>query len=120
MDRRGFMGTILALSAAPAVVRAESLMPIVPAIITEIGSASGMTGFPGPYFDSYWIGAATGKLILRRGEILFSGHKGMIRKLAKDGRYPDLRGEIALYNVYMKVEHLSDVRDSPFVSPYNI
>lgn len=30
MDRRGFMGSILALGAAPAIVRADSLMRIVP------------------------------------------------------------------------------------------
>lgn len=30
MDRRGFLGSILALAAAPAIVRADSLMRIVP------------------------------------------------------------------------------------------
>ncbi len=30
MDRRGFLGSILALGAAPAIVRADSLMRIVP------------------------------------------------------------------------------------------
>lgn len=30
MNRRGFMGSILALGAAPAIVRADSLMRIVP------------------------------------------------------------------------------------------
>lgn len=30
MNRRGFMGTMLALGAAPAIVRADSLMRIVP------------------------------------------------------------------------------------------
>lgn len=30
MNRRGFLGSILALSAAPAIVRADSLMRIVP------------------------------------------------------------------------------------------
>lgn len=28
MDRRGFLGTILTLAAAPAIVRADSLMPV--------------------------------------------------------------------------------------------
>lgn len=30
MNRRGFLGSILALGAAPAIVRADSLMRIVP------------------------------------------------------------------------------------------
>lgn len=30
MDRRGFLGSILALGAAPAIVRADSLMRIIP------------------------------------------------------------------------------------------
>lgn len=30
MDRRGFMGSILALATAPAIVRADSLMRVIP------------------------------------------------------------------------------------------
>ena len=36
MDRRGFLGSILALAAAPAIVRADSLMRIVPRETTLI------------------------------------------------------------------------------------
>ena len=39
MDRRGFIGSILALGAAPAIVRADSLMQIIPvdaAIIRQV------------------------------------------------------------------------------------
>lgn len=36
MDRRGFLGSILALGAAPAIVRADSLMRIIPTDATLI------------------------------------------------------------------------------------
>lgn len=37
MNRRGFLGSILAASAAPAIVRADALMRIVPRRLTTIG-----------------------------------------------------------------------------------
>lgn len=39
MDRRGFLGSILALAAAPAIVRAESIMRVRPIIDVEKCSA---------------------------------------------------------------------------------
>lgn len=36
MDRRGFLGSILALAAAPAIVRADSLMRLVPVETTVV------------------------------------------------------------------------------------
>lgn len=35
MNRRGFLGSILALAAAPAIVRAETLMPVRPLEVIE-------------------------------------------------------------------------------------
>lgn len=37
MDRRGFLGSILALGAAPAIVRADSLMRIIPREAAVVG-----------------------------------------------------------------------------------
>ena len=46
MDRRGFLGTMLALGAAPAIVRAESLMRIVYRPEMLLGSVeTGLIGF---------------------------------------------------------------------------
>ncbi len=45
MNRRGFLGSILALGAAPAIVRADSLMRIVPldvVVVSEGWSAEGI------------------------------------------------------------------------------
>lgn len=42
MNRRGFLGSILALGAAPAIVRADSLMRVIP-LDTEIIVLSGNT-----------------------------------------------------------------------------
>lgn len=43
MNRRGFLGSILAACAAPAIVRADSLMRIVPREATIITSTDGIT-----------------------------------------------------------------------------
>jgi hypothetical protein len=44
MNRRGFLGSILALAAAPAIVRADSLMRIVPVETTILPAAPILTG----------------------------------------------------------------------------
>lgn len=43
MNRRGFLGSILALAAAPAIVRADSLMRIVPVETVVIPAESALT-----------------------------------------------------------------------------
>lgn len=69
MNRRGFLGSILAAAAAPAIVRADSLMRIVPAetsvLVWPIGGASNAVlasptftgavtyrGVPHPFLDA--------------------------------------------------------------------
>lgn len=42
MNRRGFLGSILALGAAPAIVRADALMRVVPRSMGALTQASGM------------------------------------------------------------------------------
>lgn len=52
--RRGFLGQVLALAAAPAIVRASSLMPVAPRIWTppdpsgEVGSIDGFRFIESP------------------------------------------------------------------------
>lgn len=50
--RRSFMGSILALSAAPSIVRADSLMRIVPRE-TLVAVGCGHRREPGPYCGDY-------------------------------------------------------------------
>lgn len=61
MNRRGFLGSILALGAAPAIVRADSLMRIVPMDGVIVHRIPPMVMFPNPTF--------TGSVILTVDQI---------------------------------------------------
>lgn len=49
MNRRGFLGAILAAAVAPAIVRADALMRIVPRATTIIPAAEELVVMPGLY-----------------------------------------------------------------------
>lgn len=66
ISRRGFLGAMLAAAAAPAIVRADSLMQIVvprqeiilPTLNILVGDTSGLSA--GTYTASVWVKAAGG------------------------------------------------------------
>ena len=67
ISRRGFLGAMLAAAAAPAIVRADSLMQIVvpkqeiilPTLNILVGDTSGLSA--GTYTASVWVKAAGGQ-----------------------------------------------------------
>lgn len=82
--RRGFLGALLAAAAAPAIVRAESLMriyvPPAPAIVEPVWEAWAGDSYvafahPDMYADIMALGARTGEAVLYRGELYSYGVK---------------------------------------------
>jgi hypothetical protein len=83
--RRGFLRAMLAAAAAPAIVRAESLMPIAPRIWTPPLTAQTIRDITAPlseyvvfchpsmYEDMYRLAAVTGEATLYRGELYSYG-----------------------------------------------
>lgn len=91
MDRRGFLRGILAAAAAPAIVRAESLMriyvPPEPAIVApawEAWAGDSYVAFvhPDMYAELMALGARTGEAALYRGELYSYGVKIIPSELA--------------------------------------
>ena len=69
INRRGFIGSILALGAAPAIVRADSLMRIVP---LELGVLSGFGPFGLEGMIREWLGYDIGRdMAMVRFDIAF-------------------------------------------------
>lgn len=68
MNRRGFLSSILALGAAPAIVRADSLMRVVPRETTVIDSQF----YDGIQWTEYDLAASGCRdvLLLRRGDLV--------------------------------------------------
>ena len=58
MDRRSFLGSILALAAAPAVVRAESIMRVRPIVLPGDEEYELFTGEVGRYENFRFISSA--------------------------------------------------------------
>jgi hypothetical protein len=86
MDRRGFLGVILAAAAAPAIVRADSLMRIIPMetkliIEWDLGASLGMTAWTlsrdGGKTWAQFSPEPDGRILITQHEILRSPRFGM-------------------------------------------
>lgn len=89
MDRRGFLGSILALGAAPAIVRADSLMRIVPTdtlVIDLIESQYTFTreSFAYTVTASLWVRTPSGGWD-RQSKVIPAGQP-VVMKIEKDAR----------------------------------
>lgn len=74
MNRRGFLGSILALGAAPAIVRADSLMRVVPRETTILTATAGMlteSALEDAMIEIYRLADVRGRLLAIRPTKLY-------------------------------------------------
>ena len=82
MNRRGFLGSILALSAAPAIVRADSLMRVVPVNLLVAGPA----GFPAGTVRELMVNDVATDDLIYRYDVLGRGVNGALEQCGVDVR----------------------------------
>lgn len=115
MNRRGFLTSILALSAAPAIVRADSLMRIVPKETIVIGVDYGaadstvFTGYGYRVGDLVTIDYGTNIM----GKVQFGARvTGVIRKVTEDTFTMQIGGPAPVQVKPFKVARVSEVRSA--------
>ena len=101
MNRRGFMGSILALGVAPAIVRADSLMRIVPRDMASIGELFQWTDIwvEIPFHVTNVAKHSTDRVVLTR-EMDESGFRCLYEVEAPDGQ--DTRIEAVHFKKWWK------------------
>lgn len=79
MDRRGFLGAILAAAAAPAIVRADSLMRVIPRETVIVAS-------PFDYFDETLREALRAHAERLRADALWMVRRGVPVRVLDDSK----------------------------------
>jgi hypothetical protein len=90
MNRRGFLGSILALGAAPAIVRADSLMKMLPMetiIIPRAPILSAMTGLPMGFVREIWMHDIVRDEMIHRFDVRGLNRDGLWTQSGVDVRY---------------------------------
>jgi hypothetical protein len=101
MDRRGFIGAILATACAPAIVRAESLMRIRPIVMPTLSETFLITGIAGgevsihpTFITSECMKILEGHLKLDAWNSSVSLHVGDVITISRPARFVKVGGEL--------------------------